>query len=456
MNLVKTLKYKIKNHSQIFEQTIEIYNAALRFIINVIDQEFESIGHLSTKSLVSAVESLIHYTKTNTNPKYKEFDQQFYKYPSYLRRSTIAEAFGIAKSYRSNLENWENEKQIALSQGLTFKKKPPKLQLKHSAFPVFYKDNMFERTSDSTAFIKVFHQNDWVWVEIEFKKQDLYKRGVWSWKENNPTLVKVGKKYFLHVSYESKVKLKTEKIQNMITCNVDLGLTNSAVCSIMNADGTVLARTFINQPKEKDRFATMINKLKKAQRESGKGPKPNFWRRINGLQDQIVNDTAHQIVNFAHVHGAHVIVFEYLGKMRLPKGVWGAKRLRHKFQFWAKMRIQKKVEQMAHYLGMRFSRVNAKNTSALAFDGSGEVVRSDRKDLCTFTTGKQFHADLNASYNIGARYFIREIQKSTSEKKWLSLQAKVPEMAKRTGLTLSSLFSLQQALKPSTKVPQLV
>ncbi|WP_224721941.1 hypothetical protein [Paenibacillus vietnamensis] len=71
MEVVKTLEYKIKNHSKIFGKTIEIFNEALSFIINVIDQEFDSIGHLSMKSLVPAVESFIHFTKTNTNPKYK-------------------------------------------------------------------------------------------------------------------------------------------------------------------------------------------------------------------------------------------------------------------------------------------------------------------------------------------------------------------------------------------------
>lgn len=449
MKVVKTLKHKIINHSQIFEKTIEIYNEALGFIIHVIDQEFDSIGHLSTKSLVTAVESLIHFTRNNPLPKYKEFDERFYKFPSYFRRSAISEAFGIVKSYRSNYENWMNEKEIALKQGLKLQKNSPQLQLNHQSFSVFYKDNMFERTSEKTGLIKVFHQNDWVWIDIEFKEQDLYKRGVWNWKENNPTLVRIGKKYFLNISYESKVKMHEQIIENQRICSVDLGLTNSAVCSIMETNGTVLARKLINLAKEKDRFETMINKLKKAQRESGKGPKTNFWRRINGLQNQIVNLTAHEIVLFAKEHGAHTIVFEYLGKMRLPKGVWGARRLRHKLQFWAKMCIQNKAKQMAHYLGMRFSRANAKNTSALAFDGSGKVERSERKDLCVFTTGKQYHADLNASYNIGARYFIRAIQKSISEKKWLSLQAKVPDLATRTSLTLSSLICLQQALKPT-------
>ncbi|MEM1505620.1 hypothetical protein RG959_19660 [Domibacillus sp. 8LH] len=76
---------------------------------------------------------------------------------------------------------------------------------------------------------------------------------------------------------------------------------------------------------------------------------------------------------------------------------------------------------MAHYLGMRLSRINPRNTSALAFDGSGKVERSPKKDLAVFLTGKVYHADLSASYNIGARYFIRAFQKSISETKWLPL-----------------------------------
>jgi len=46
-----------------------------------------------------------------------------------------------------------------------------------------------------------------------------------------------------------------------------------------------------------------------------------------------------------------------------------------------------------------------------AYDGSGLVTRSDRKDIAKFTTGKIYHADLSASYNIANRYFIRAILK---------------------------------------------
>ena len=32
-------------------------------------------------------------------------------------------------------------------------------------------------------------------------------------------------------------------------------------------------------------------------------------------------------------------------------------------------------------------------------------------DMCLFTTGKMYNCDLNASYNIGARYFLRAMLK---------------------------------------------
>jgi transposase len=114
---------------------------------------------------------------------------------------------------------------------------------------------------------------------------------------------------------------------------------------------------------------------------------------------------------------------------------------------WAKRTIQKKVEHKAHMFKIRVNRVNAKNTSALAFDGSGKVKRDvTNYSKCIFATGKQYNSDLNASYNIGARYFIREIQKTISEKKWSQVLAKVPGLERRTQCTLSSLISLVAVL----------
>ncbi|MEG6567177.1 IS200/IS605 family accessory protein TnpB-related protein [Thermoanaerobacterium saccharolyticum] len=176
---------------------------------------------------------------------------------------------------------------------------------------------------------------------------------------------------------------------------------------------------------------------------SGIGRKPNIWRKINNIKNQIINDTVHQIIKFAVDYKADVIVFEYLGKLK-SKGNY-ARRMRIKLKYWAKQKIQEKVCYIEHSYEIRVSWINPKNSSSLAFDGTGKVTRNSKKDICKFTTGKKYHADLNASYNIGARYFIREILNPLSEKERLQYQAKVPDIAARSQQTLSTLISLVKA-----------
>jgi hypothetical protein len=98
--------------------------------------------------------------------------------------------------------------------------------------------------------------------------------------------------------------------------------------------------------------------------------------------------------------------------------------------------------QLARY-GIHYSRVNPAHTSALAFDGSGKVERNKKNfSICTFTNGKIYNCDLNASYNIGARYFIRETLKLLDANQKLLLQAKVPELVKRTSCTYATYRKL--------------
>ncbi|RHO69861.1 transposase [Clostridium sp. AF50-3] len=89
------------------------------------------------------------------------------------------------------------------------------------------------------------------------------------------------------------------------------------------------------------------------------------------------------------------------------------------------------------------ARVSARNTSRLGCDGSGAVVRNpENHSLCTFRTGKQYNCDLSASYNIGARYFIRELLKPLPETERSSLEAKVPAVKRRTSCVYADLRKL--------------
>ena len=142
------------------------------------------------------------------------------------------------------------------------------------------------------------------------------------------------------------------------------------------------------------------------------------------------------------------VVFEALelkGKKR------GSKKQR--LHLWRARSVQSIVTGKVHRFGCRVSHVCAWNTSRLAFDGSGRVLRgsesertSNNYSLCEFSTGKLYHCDLNASYNIGARYYIRELLKSVTATRRLQLEAKVPSVSKRSTCVLSDLISLGAAM----------
>lgn len=129
---------KVIGENRIFKDTIRVYRDALSLLIRIVESEWDTgLGELYAKSTLKArrtVELLVHASRTSV-AKYPEFDKQFYKYPSYLRRSTISEALGAVSSYRAAVSHWESAGR---------KGKEPRLQTSRSAMPTFYKDNMYE------------------------------------------------------------------------------------------------------------------------------------------------------------------------------------------------------------------------------------------------------------------------------------------------------------------------
>ena len=440
MNIFSSYKVKIKHYNHIFEQTVKIYRNAVSFFIDVCDKEWDVLEPLKNLERCRKIEELTLYTKKNQNPKYN-FNERFYKMPSYLRRSSINTATGCYSSYYSNLKNWK-----ANPIG-----NKPKLQLDRNVMPTLYKDNMYIRTDDNTARIKIFHKNDWVWIDVELNNQDVkYIQNHCTFKkEYVPTLKKQGKCWYLVFPFEDKVKFQKVDIEDQIICAVDLGLNNNATCSIMQSDGTVVGRKFVNLATEKDHLDKALNRVKKAQ-QNGARKCPNLWKHVNDLNTDISRKTAKEIVDFAVLYNADVIVFEHLDTQGKKKG-----RGKQKLALWRKQEMQKLVEHKVHILGIRISHICAWNTSKLAFDGSGKVERGTyiqnrvekyNYSICTFPNGKQYHCDLNASYNIGARYFIRELLKSDSVMRRLPSQTKDSDYGTGTTRTLSTLIRLNADL----------
>lgn len=440
MKIFTSYAVRLSGHSKVFNDTVCNYRGAVDFYIAFI-MEYPELFASCTYSN-NAVSIAERYTvSTKQHPEVTcDFGKKFYKFPSYLRRCAIADAFGKVRSYISRYHSWEET-------GMKGKRPGPP----HAGYcyPNLYHGNTFRRTGTYSASIKVWIRNTWDWVDVTLRKCDVdyISRNCTQRKEFSPQLQRFGKVWKLVFPFEENHNLHDKHITKQKIVAVDLGVNNACTCCVMLPDGTVVGREFLHMSAEYDCLEHRLNKIKKAQSRGSKHT-PRLWASANAINRHITLETAQFITDIVKRYGADCVIFEALelnGKRRGSK--------KQLLRLWRSRDIQSIVGNMVHRIGARVSRVCAWNTSRLAYDGSGYVKRGKEADgigdnysVCQFASGKVYHCDLNASYNIGARYFVREILKSVTETQRLQLMAKVPSVCRRSTCTLSDLISLSAAL----------
>ena len=404
MKIMVSREVRIVDAFKVFLDTIAIYQNAVSFLIDVVNEHYVNVCALPSQKAMTFIERLVHSTSTR-KALYPSFDIRFHKLPSYLRRSAIFDAIAAIKLYRKNLAEWEVSDKL---------KKKPFLKRKRNVMPAFYKDNMFildEENGVYRAKLKLFSDGDWKWHVFNLSQADVR-------------------------SIEKEFDLSEAKCPVLKRHGQRFSLS-FAFCSIMKEDGTVTARRFITFTGEEDRFNRIVNERKKAHSLS-KCRTHRLDRFLKNHNENLARLTSSAIVEFASSEGATVIVMENLS---ITGKVKGSKKER--LHLWRKKDVSKRVEALAHRKGMRFSTIWAAGTSKYAFDGSGVVKRDkDNYSLCTFSNGKRYSTDLSASYNIGARFFIRETLKACPETEASEAKAKVPGLSARATCTLSTYISL--------------
>ena len=332
------------------------------------------------------------------------------------------------------------------------------------------------RMVGDVAQMKLYNpkEKSWQWMNA-----GIVKRGARHLQGNallSPTLHLSGRKLTLVQPVEiSKAWAKEQaakhleqfKKQNNITndtelvCSVDLGINNQAVCSIIHPAGTVIARAFISaRPAHMARQDGCVARIQKcASKTMGGIAKPSrgalatsqqeeqskplaqafgavqaqlsgsttagklskgfckaLYRRMANLNTEISRECSRKILAFAREHGAMTIVLEDLKGFRPTAGAMRSN-LKQRFHRWLHRKLVRQVQSSAEEKGMRVAFVNPRGTSAWAYDGSGRVKRDpENHALCQFQNGKLYHADLNASYNIGARYFWHKLPKGDRDR----------------------------------------
>lgn len=357
--------------------------------------------------------------------------EKFPDVPTYMRRAALNEAINIFLKWEENI----------------LKNPNCSLKMRKNVFPILYKDRIFKKINGNKALIRLYIDKKWKWLEVSLDGHDLrYISKLDNIVKSHPPILKrIKNRWYLLFSFERDTKLCTSKLENRIVCAVDLGIKNDAVCSILNSNGKVLARKFINFKREKSEIIHLINEKRRATRVSSKQCL-QYSKKINSLNNCLYIKIAKAIVEFCKENNATIIVLEKL--------FFDSKQKNLKYlKYWRTKKIQNKIEFLAHKNGIGYSYVNATNTSKLAFDGSGRVRRGYYKQngknrynisICIFPSGKIYNCDLNASYNIGARYFIKEIIKSNLVIGWLPEETKDFIQGNRTMVTLSTLLYINK------------
>ena len=166
---------------------------------------------------------------------------------------------------------------------------------------------------------------------------------------------------------------------------------------------------------------------------------------VKHIDESLAHLVSARIVQFAHHHGATILVFEHLGNLKPERGTY-SRRGNSKRAFWMKGRIFKYAKYKAWDQRIITSRVNPRNTSRECARCHSLVARYQEGQpaegytegaplvLCQ-QCGMRGHADRNASLVIGQRLVARA-HKPRQEKPSTPLP-RVERVEKSTGVLLS-------------------
>lgn len=438
MKLIRSEKLNINTNAEGKEalaSTLSAYRCYVRDLMVLINDRWRVFQHCKGNEIVKSVEHLIHPTSKRPEIKHVYFSKRYYKFPSYLRRVAIMDAFGQVQSFNTRFDEW-------LDGGM--KNKPPKLTVATQTFPSLYAGQCIKFISKNVVSIKVFTNGDWVWKEYKAKGARRYDG-----KQKSPLLTLKNKRWSLSIPVQIDVPLKKKESFSGKILSIDVGINTAATCSVADKHGTVHERIFFSRS-DKDRENRLVDRIRrKTKKQTRHGSKlvkgfcSNDFRRLTQLSNNESHQISRKIVNLAKEHDCDGIVVEDLKHWK-PKG--GRKRsyMKQKFHRWFHRALIERISSKALENGVRTISVFARGTSSNAFDGSGKVTRSKTNySNCTFSSGKQYNADLNASYNIAARGILKLYYPKLCKELW---ERRKPNVCPLTGnpFTLSSIW-LQQA-----------
>ncbi len=418
----QALSYK-PQHAAWFAETQALFNRIAGFYFEVIAAH-PGILELSNMEALGAMEKLTHTTAQHPKP-IMPLASVAPDVPAMLRRAAINAALGSAKSFYTALFKWRKRKEQAQQRDKKYTVRPPVPPRSWNRSTTLYA-GMWKCSSGSSILLKLWTGTSFAWVKVGVCGSRLPD----GWEQNSPQLVHHGSRWHLHIPIERKME-RPRKVETQITtipdtkiCAVDLNINEHlAVCSILTAEGTVIATHFIGGGKQLHGLRKkQLGRIARNRRATGiiaEGEQDNVhpWKKVRSLDEDTAHQVSHRIITFAKEWGATVLVFEHLAHFKPEKGKY-SRRANSKRSYWLRGKIFKYAKYKAYNEGIVTSRVNPRNTSRDCARCGAPIARYDAgKPAEGYTPGaplmycdnckKRDNADRNASLNIGKRLLAR-------------------------------------------------
>ena len=476
--------------------TILLYRRLVNALCTVMLAEWPTCAEANVQTLERLFHPTSHHPKT---PYGAWFAKHFGRVPSYLRRAATMAAQGAVSSYMTRYRTWQGgERSRRDARPPTwggFNGTPVLYTAKGGAGAMC-------KVKANQVSLKLYRAATHTWAWHTGRVIGRGRRHPYAQEILSPSLRLKGSKLSLIFPMtlapgwdapaadapNSKIPTSAQTVAGntvscitpfshhpVVVCAVDVGINTAATCSIIDQAGSVRARAFfspraVHMARLDGGISTIRSCAKKTMggivtrpvstvpdasstaspvspivisSTAGKlsqGFCSHTYRRARNLNTEISRELSRKIIAFALQHGATVIVFENLKGFR-PKGGRRKSSLRQRFHQWQHRRLVEQVEATCQEKGLHVAFVSPRGTSSLAYDGSGRVKRDEKNaSLCTFKSGKRYNTDLNASYNIGARYLITLATPSSSSNGRGRMAGKSSHLRQRAPVTLSTLW----------------
>jgi transposase len=421
----------------VLEATVDLLNAARSFYVDFFlahaDKLAERVPYFSEhhqemrERAISAHELLTwaesHTVATQEHPHPWpdwNFSQQFPDLPFVYRRSVIKDAIGKAKSYLSNLSNWQKTNKKKGKPGLPGAANHPTLY--EGAFSLEL-DGVDLR--ETFVRLKVYTGAQWAWVNypVRYSRYFEQRRTEPGWEQQSPKLVLRRTSAELHCAQTKEVKarkvMESKREPDLVTVAVDLNVKNLAVITVRQ-HGTILQTVFVTDNGLDQHRYRHLKSIGKKQWQSGKPVRgernsTHLWQHIRRMHADSAHKTARAIAGMCEQYPGCVLLFERLRKIP-AKGGSRCRRLNRKQANQLRGQITRLAKEKAYVEGTVTVEVNPHGTSQYCSrcGKRGERFSNRKGQRIKERGGKLFwcphcrytaNADFNASVNVHHSFF---------------------------------------------------